>query len=394
MGVQGVMFAWLVTMVLHESPELVGVAQMAFLLPGTLFMLIGGSLADQFGGRRLLVGWQAFAVLPPIGLLLIIAFGRLNYTMMIGFALFMGLAQAFVNPARDGLLNHVAGGKVQRTVVQASLMQFGGQIVGLMLASLADRTGPMPVLGMQATLMLLALIAFYSVRVNETVAVRDGSSLLATLKRSVTEGAKTVWSSNAMRMVMVQNSAMALFFMGSFIVTLPLLVREVYAGSATELAWMMVANSAGLVSTIFLLLRFGDIERRGRALLLAQGLGCFLLAAPAGFTSYPMLLGFMYCWGACGGIAMSMSRTIMQEYAPPDQRGRVMAFYGLSFMGFGPLGALLSGYLVEVMGPKLALATSSACMFVVIMVVCVSSSLWRVAGHDDSPVVPARDSAG
>jgi len=44
-GIQGVMFAWLVTMVLNETPERVGVAQMSLLLPGTVLILIGGSQA-------------------------------------------------------------------------------------------------------------------------------------------------------------------------------------------------------------------------------------------------------------------------------------------------------------------------------------------------------------
>jgi nitrate/nitrite transporter NarK len=51
-GIQSVMFTWLVTMVLRESPNMVGVAQMTLLLPGTLLILIGGSIADRVGGQR------------------------------------------------------------------------------------------------------------------------------------------------------------------------------------------------------------------------------------------------------------------------------------------------------------------------------------------------------
>lgn len=46
-GIQSVAFAWLVTMVLNEPPDMVGIAQMAFLAPAMLFMLLGGVPAER-----------------------------------------------------------------------------------------------------------------------------------------------------------------------------------------------------------------------------------------------------------------------------------------------------------------------------------------------------------
>ena len=103
-GIQGVMFAWLVTMVLHETPEKVGLAQMSLLLPGTLLILIGGSYADRFGARRVAVLAQLAATAAPLLLLALVAADRLSFGTMVGYAVLMGCAQAFVTPARDGLL--------------------------------------------------------------------------------------------------------------------------------------------------------------------------------------------------------------------------------------------------------------------------------------------------
>jgi predicted MFS family arabinose efflux permease len=66
----------------------------------------------------------------------------------------------------------------------------------------------------------------------------------------------------------------------------------------------------------------------------------------------------------------------MQEMAPADQRARIMAFYSFSFMGAGPVGALLSGYLVTWFGPEKALMMSCAAMLVVVSVVSLHSKLW------------------
>ena len=75
---------------------------------------------------------------------------------------------------------------------------------------------------------------------------------------------------------------------------------------------------------------------------------------------------------------MTMARTIMQEQAPEDQRGRVMGFYAFSFMGAGPVGALASGFLVEQFGPQAALAIAGAGMACVVLVIGFFSSLWRM----------------
>ncbi|SVB07977.1 uncharacterized protein METZ01_LOCUS160831, partial [marine metagenome] len=85
-GIQGVIFAWLITLVLRETPSMVGVAQTAMLLPAMLFMLIGGSLADRWGGRIVAARAQALAVLPPLILVYVLITDRLSIEIMIGDA--------------------------------------------------------------------------------------------------------------------------------------------------------------------------------------------------------------------------------------------------------------------------------------------------------------------
>jgi len=388
-GIQGVMFAWLVAMVLRESPEMVGIAQMTLLLPGTILILIGGSYADRFGGRRVAVIAQTVGALAPLFLLSVVGTDSLTYSMMLCYAILMGCAQAFVTPARDGLLNQVAEGRVQRTVMLTSMMQFGAAMVGFMIAATADVFGPEFILGLQSVVLLLGVYAF--VQIGEPD--RSNHPASPPLLKSVLDGGRAVFASPALRMVMVQNMAMGMFFMGTYIVTMPLLVREIYAGSAQDLAFMNAANSLGLVLTIFLLLRIGDIRRQGRALLLAQGIGAFVLAGAAFTSQFSQFVLIIFFWGVCGGAAMTMSRTIMQEQAPETMRGRVMSFYSFSFMGAGPIGALLSGYLVEELGPELALLTSAAGMLVVIILIGVTSGVWNLQGHTQQIVSEASEEA-
>ena len=371
-GIQGVLFAWLVAMELRASPEALGVAQMSLLLPGTLLMLIGGSFADRFGARRVLVIAQCIAAFNPILLTILLLLDRLTYPSMIFYAVLMGTAAAFANPARDGLLNAVASGRVQRTVMLASMVQFSGQFIGFTIAATADWIGPEPILLFHSLFLLIGILMFLSIPLPKHANHSEKTSLL----RSLRQGAVTVWSSRSMRVIVIQNVAMGLFFMGSFVVTIPLLIRDVFLGASQDLAIMNMVNSFGLLASIFLLFRLGDIQRPGRALMLAHLLGAAALAGVGIPSQFGLAVFVALIWGLSGGVAITMSRTIMQEQAPFDQRSRVMSFYGFSFMGSGPIGALMCGFLAEKFGPQGALLICAIGMLTVTVLLFFLTKLW------------------
>jgi len=132
-----------------------------------------------------------------------------------------------------------------------------------------------------------------------------------------------------------------------------------------------------LVLTIVIMLRVGYVRRAGRALILFQALGSIVLVLVGMVNSFPTFVLLVFCWGLCGGVAMPMSRTLMQELAPQAQRSRVMSFYAFSFMGAGPLGTLFCGYLSELFGPQVAIQIAGVLMFSVTAVIALTSQLWR-----------------
>jgi MFS family permease len=374
-GMQSVVFAWLVTLLLREPAERVGLAQMSILLPGMLFILLAGAIADRVGLRRQALWAQLFAALTPFLLIYFLSEGALTYGVVILYALLMGLAQAFVTPARDGLLNLVAGNDVQRMVMLTSLCQFGFQIIGYTLAGFADTVGPIYILGVQSFILLAgcgALIAMGDV--GKPLADPNKQS---TVLKDFREGATAVAGNPLLRAVMIQNVAMGIFFMGVFIVAFPIALREVYNGTSADLASLNAVNSLGLVLTIVVLLRLGQIERAGRSLLLAQFAGAIVLMLSGLVVQKSLFIFFVFLWGVCGGLAMPMSRTIMQQTAPPALRARVMSFYAFSFMGAGPLGALWAGYMADAYGPQLAIVISAGGMALLVAVMAFVSPLWR-----------------
>ena len=114
---------------------------MCLLLPNLFFILIGGLFADHRDERRIIMLLHLFAAVPPLLLAAISAFDQISYISLILYALTVGTISAFINPARDSMLNQVAGVDLQRSVIKASGMQFGVQIIGFLVAGSADRVG-------------------------------------------------------------------------------------------------------------------------------------------------------------------------------------------------------------------------------------------------------------
>ena len=68
LGIQMVLFPWLVAVVLHMDAFAVGVAQAAVMAPSLLFLPLGGLVADRGNPRRLLLLYHMLYAAPPLAL--------------------------------------------------------------------------------------------------------------------------------------------------------------------------------------------------------------------------------------------------------------------------------------------------------------------------------------
>src|SRR5690606_18972724 len=165
-GIQGVLFPWIITVVLSESSDRLGIAQMFSMLPMLLLGLFGGAAADRAELRSHLMRLQTIAILPPLILAAFIYNGIITYELMILYVLSLSTLGGYIMPARDSMLSRVAmrsmGGNIQRAVALAMAGQFLGQVGGYLLGSPAEYVGAWPLLILQSS--LLAFAAFTTSR--------------------------------------------------------------------------------------------------------------------------------------------------------------------------------------------------------------------------------------
>lgn len=370
-GLVTIVFPWLLVVALHEPAERVGIAQMFAQLPALLFLLLAGWVADRMEQRRILIVTQVLVAIAQLGIAALLVLDALTYETLLVLALFGGIAGTFSGPPRDAMLPRVAGARIQRAVVLIIGLQFAAQIVGYVLAAFTDTIGPSVLLMLSAALFALASIPCMKLPASEPA--RGAGNLVA----EISEGLRAALRSDRIRPALILTFALGLFFVGTYVVLLPVIVRDVYHGGSQDISMAFGANMLGTLVVIGVLMRRGPIQRQGRAFMASLLFGASILAllalAPPRWAFF--LLSFV--WGLGGGFTMTMGRTIVQEAAPPELAARLVSIYSFAMSAGMPIGSLLIGYAAKMFGTLQAAMLPSAGMALTVLLVHLTSNCWR-----------------
>lgn len=376
-GIQGVIFPWIIAIVLNESSDRVGIAQMMMMLPMLMFTLFGGALADRLELRNHLRRLQTIQMIPPLVLAALIYAGYLTYELILGFGVILGILGAYVMPARDAMLTRVAitslKGNIQRGVALSMSGQFLGQVAGFLIGGTAMLAGAPALFVLQSA--LLAGASFTTSRLTPAPPAATAGPRRSQLSE-IKEGLVVLWRSERLRPVVLMMFMSGILFMGVFMVLFPIMVRDVYHGSSPELALINMCFFGGIGLSSFTLSRLRPIRRQGRAMMLAMCTGsCVMVIMHFGFSIYVVDL-LALGWGLAAGVSMTQSRAIVQETASPHMRARLISAFQLGSMGGGPIGALFMGYIISWLGPLDAVLLPVGLMIVLWLSIFFFTSLW------------------
>lgn len=385
-GLQTTLFPGVISFTLEESPARLGLAQAALTAPMLFLLPFAGVVAERADRRTLLLGFHLLAGLATSLLTISLFAGFLSYEGLIAYALVVGMAGAFVMPARDSAINGVTRvtqrlGRdlsLQRAIVFASMVQFTAQITGMGLGFLASKIGPAPLFAVQAATLVLGGLA--ALAMPKLPRPKEQSEPVLT---ALAEGVRTVITSPVIwPMTLIMIAVGALVVGGGFFVIIPVLVRDVYAAGYATLSTLMVTFWLGALASNIVLARMPLIERPGRTLLIVQSLAAIMLGCLVIETSLPVLYAIVFAWGLAGGVAMSLSRALVQENAPKKQIARVMSVYQLGLFGGMPAGAVIMGYVVEAFGPRMAALIPAGGILAVVLIIMFTTSVLKVRRAD------------
>ncbi len=372
-SMQQLLVSWLLIGVLLLPADRVGLLQALIGIPGIFLMLWGGASADRADPRALLVRVYAVSPLLPLFLLAVDQVDALSVWAVTLWGLGMSVMMSFSSPAQQAILNRVSGDAVQRGVSASTAIGFFVQIIGLLLAGQMDRVGLSNVLLVQAVCLAVGAFAVRRISPAPPLATGPKTSALAT----IAAGMRATLEHRVIFQILLINFVSSIFNAGAFMTVYPFIMKRVYDGDASMLAIMMAVFYAGAAFSNMVMFRLMPFAQPGRLFLLMQLSRIVILLLLWIQPSWWLLVLATVAWGVNMGFTTTLARTIVQESAEAQYRGRILSVFTLGMMGSAPIGAIVLGLVIEAFGTLNALLPAMAVSLALFLYGSLATGVWR-----------------
>jgi predicted MFS family arabinose efflux permease len=352
--------SWLVLQ-LSNRPFLLGLDSFLGEIPILLFSLVGGVVADRVDRRKLLIGSQVVQMACAFLLALLFALGVVEVWHILALSFVVGTAQAFGGPAYQALIPTLVTPRDLPNAIAMNSIQFNiARVVGPALGGIAlAQLGAAWCFSLNGLSFVAVIIALLALRIRPMLGLR-GVSLFGSMK----EGIRFIGERPGMQPLIWLAFIMTVLGI-PMVVFLPVIAKDVFHGGANVYTLLLSVSGAGAIAGALLVAAFGHIEKKGLvALQTLITLGVLM----AGFAvSENLVLSCILLFLAGGALiaVFAMVSSLVQLIAPDEIRGRVMSVYNVAFRGGMPIGAFVTGTLVETISAPPVLAANGVLLAIV-----------------------------
>jgi MFS family permease len=367
---------------LTNKALLLGMANLAAGLPMLLLTMAGGSAADRFDKRKILLATQYIQIALAISIGLLIMSGQIQIWHILAFAALLGISNSFEMPTLNALVPElVTRNEIQSAIAVDRAVFHGSRVVGPALAGIfISAWGAASAFFCNAISFVAMIIALF------TIPPRSRGTAEEESKRAsgIMDGFRYVAKDQPSLAMIGLIAATTVFIFPIITVMMPLYVRLVLGLGADRLGYLMGASAVGSVIGAIFLITLSRDKRVPIMMLNVCVVACAIFILSRGPSFYlataVLILNSL-------GLAMNfgLANTIVQERAPDYLRGRVSAVFMLSFVGLMPVAGLGITGLSDLIGMRTALAIAAACYGVTALTV-----LARVRGQCSRPAVPEK----
>lgn len=383
---QNVAEMWLVLQLTH-SGTMVGLTTAAQFLPMLLAGAWGGLLADRVDKRRLLTITNGLMTLPPLALVALVVTDHVTAALVIALVFARGVVTAVDNPARQSFVIEIVGGeRVVSAVSLNSVIVHAARIAGPAgAAAVIALGGVAPCFALNALSFLVMIVALRRMDAAALQPAPPASRERGQLRAAL----RYVAATPSLRLPLAMMAVIGTFSF-NFPTLLPLVAQFTFDGGPSAYAALTAALAAGSIAGA---LTLGSRAVVGGRFLIAAALafGALTLIAAAA-PSYALMLAALVAVGTASVTYAAGTNSAVQLAAAPEMRGRVMALYGIVFLGSTPIGAPIVGWLAEVAGPRwgLVLGGLAAAVTAVVAHAALGRSAARADPRASRPTSPAR----
>src|SRR3954471_1761234 len=346
---------WLVWQLTHSGSALGLNAALQF-GPMLVIGAFGGVLADRFDKRKILIITQSLFAVVSVGFAVLVWTDVITLWIVYGLSVLYGCITAIDNPSRQSFYVEMVGEESLTNAVSLNSAAFtGARVIGPAIAGLVIAGAGMTwCFGLDAVSYLFVLGALIAMRPSEFHAqprsTREKGHLVA--------GLRYVGRTDELRRPLIVLAIMFTFVF-EWQVLMPLLAEVSFNAGPREFGLLSAAAGVGsligAVTTAHANAHPG-MRRLGVFSMLVGG--SMVLVALAPTLGVAMLT--MVPLGYTAMCFMINGNTMLQLNSMPQARGRVMALYGIVFLGSTPIGAPIAGWLGQVLGPRVEFALMGA----------------------------------
>ena len=338
---------------LTGSATNVGITLFCQFLPMLLLGVWAGAVADRRDKRTMALVTQSLLALQAALLGALYLLDALTLPVVYGLSVVLGIAAAFDNPARRGfVIELVEPTEISNAMSLNTAVMTGSRIVGPALAAVLK--GPLGVGWLflinaaTFTAILWPLLSIGTSRLHPSARAARGGT-------PVRDALRFIGSDRRLLVVFVVFTVVGTF---AFNYNVSLLKISVVRFDS-ELMFGILLAATGFGSMVGSLITAARARITtwwffGNGALLAVS-GFCLAWSPTNWAA--IVLGVPMGFGGAAFIASQTA--IVQQEAPPDMRGRLLALGAVAFLGTTPIGAPITGWIADHVAAEWSLAYGS-----------------------------------
>ncbi|MEO8164738.1 MAG: MFS transporter [Betaproteobacteria bacterium] len=343
------------------SAFLLGVVTFCSQIPMLLFLPLAGLFSDRHNRRHIMIAAYCLAALQALALGTLTLLGTIRVWQILLLGFLYGMIMAFETPARLSLISQMVTSRddlpnaiALNSVLMNSGRLIGPSIAGLLLVFISE--GWCFLINAASFMAIIASVYWMDLPRRAATATRRS------LRHDFGVAARYAWHTRVIRMFLAL-VALISTTASPYTVLMPIFARDVFAGDAHTLGFLV--GSAGLgavIGTAFLTTRPNVYELSRLVPFTAATAGIALIFVGVS-RSYALSLAFMAVLGFGIIVTAASVNMMLQTFVDDDKRGRIVSFYAMAFLGMAPVGGLLAGTLAGQIGaPGTAMVNGAACL--------------------------------